>query len=105
MIVSIVLRKTRVNDRAEWEKRLSGLLPRVKAALEAAEGFVSIQYSWGAHGEGEMMQLTTWQTLADCQRYVREGVAADIATMEDALLPTAPHPNGAWVRKTFEVVA
>jgi heme-degrading monooxygenase HmoA len=104
MIVSIVLRKTRINDRAEWEKRLSGLLPRVKAALEASEGFVSVQYSWGADGDGEMMQMTGWETLADCRRYVREGVAADVATMEDAVLPTAPHPDGAWVRKTFEVV-
>lgn len=104
MIVSIVLRKTRINDRAEWEKRLSGLLPRVKGALEAAEGFVSVQYSWGADGEGEMMQMTTWATLADCRRYVREGGAADVATMEDAVLPTAPHPDGAWVRKTFEVI-
>ena len=104
MIVSIVLRKTRISDRAEWEKRLSGLLPRVKAALEAAEGFRSVQYSWGADGDGEMMQTTSWETLADCRRYVREGVAADVATMEDAVLPTAPHPKGAWVRKTFEVM-
>lgn len=104
MIVSIVLRKTRINDRAEWEKRLSGLLPRVRAALEAAEGFIAVQYSWGADGDGEMMQTTSWETLADCWRYVREGVAADVATMEEAVLPTAPHPDGAWVRKTFEIM-
>lgn len=103
MIVSIVLRKTRINDRDEWQKRLSGVLPRVKEALDAAEGFVSVQYASGASGEGDMMQTTTWKTLADCQRYVREGVAADVATMEDAALPTAPHPDGAWVRKTFEI--
>lgn len=104
MIVSILLRKTRIKDRAEWEKRLSGVLPRLKPILEAAPGFISVQYAWGADGEGEIMQTTAWQTLDDCRRYVREGAAADIATIEDAAVPTAPHPDGAWVRKTFEVV-
>lgn len=103
MIVSILLRKTRVKDRAEWEKRLSGAMPRLMAVLEDAPGFVSVQYSWGVEGDGEVMQTTTWQTLDDCRRYVREGAAADVATIEDAAVPTAPHPNGAWVRKTFEI--
>lgn len=104
MIVSIVLRKTRIKDRSEWQSRLAAVLPRIKQALEAEDGFVSVQYSWGADGEGEMMQTTTWTTLDDCRRYIREGTAATVATIEDASLPTAPHPDGAWVRKTFEIV-
>jgi len=104
MIVSILMRKTRIQDRAEWEKRLSGVLPRVKEILKGEHGFVSVEYSWGAEDDGEMMQVTSWDTLKDCQQHVRGGGAADIATMEDAALPTAPFPNGAWVRKTFEVV-
>lgn len=104
MIVSIVLRKTRIDDRGEWESRLAGVLPRIKEALETEDGFVSVQYAWGAQDDGEMMQTTTWKTHEDCRRYVREGTAATVATIEDASLPTAPHPDGAWVRKTFEIV-
>jgi hypothetical protein len=103
MVVSIVLRKTRIKDRGEWESRLNGVLPRLKAVMEGEAGFVSVSYAWGADGQGEMLQTTTWKTLADCRRYVREGAAATVATIEDAALPTAPHPDGAWVRKTFEV--
>ena len=104
MIVSILMRKTRIKDRGEWEKRLSGVLPRVTDVLKAEQGFASVEYSWGVEGDGDMMQVTTWDTPEDCQRHVREGGAAGIATIEDAALPTAPFPNGAWVRKTFEVV-
>ena len=104
MIVSILMRKTRIQDRSEWEKRLSGVLPRVTDVLKGEQGFASVEYSWGVEGDGDMMQVTIWDTPEDCQRHVREGGAADIATIEDAALPTAPFPNGAWVRKTFEVV-
>ena len=104
MIVSILMRKTRIQDRAEWEKCLTGVLPRVKEILKGEQGFVSVEYSWGVEDDGDMMQVTSWDTLKDCQHHVRGGGAADIATMEDAVLPTAPFPDGAWVRKTFEVV-
>jgi hypothetical protein len=104
MIVSILMRKTRIQDRTEWEKRLAGVLPRVKDILKGEQGFVSVEYSWGVEDDGEMMQVTGWNALEDCQLHVRGGGAADIATMEDAVLPTAPFPDGAWVRKTFEVV-
>lgn len=102
MIVSILLRRTRITDRDEWEKRLRGVLPHIRKELEGQEGFVSVQYAWGAQNDGEMMQSTTWKTIDDCRRYVREGGAANVATIEDAALPTAPHPDGAWVRRTFE---
>ena len=104
MIVSILLRKTRIKDRGEWESRLGGVLPRIREALEAEAGFVSVQYAWGLDGDGEMVQTTIWKTADDCRRYVREGAAATVATIEDAAIPTAPHPDGAWVRKTFEAV-
>jgi hypothetical protein len=105
MIVSILMRKTRVSDRAQAEALLASLVPRVKAVLEGERGFVSVQYLWGADEEGQMGQITSWQTLEDCRHYVRQGGAAMVATLEEAALPTAPHPDGAWVRKTFESVS
>lgn len=103
MVVSILTRRTRLKDRAQWEAQLSKLLPRVKPVLEAEAGFVSVQYLWGTEENGEIAQITTWRTLDDCRRYVRQGGAATVATLEDAAMPTAPHPDGAWVRRTYEV--
>ena len=102
MIVSIVTRKTRLKDRGQMESQLAKLLPRVREITEAEDGFVSVEYLWGADGDGEIAQITTWDTLDDCRRYVRGGGAATVATIEDAAMPTAAHPDGAWVRKTFE---
>ncbi len=104
MIVSVLTRKTKVSDREEWESRLSSILPRIKEVLEGQPGFAGVQYMWGVDGDGEMAQVTWWNTLDDCRRYVRMGAAATVATIEDAALPTAPHPDGAWVRRTYEVV-
>jgi hypothetical protein len=104
MVVSILTRKTRVSDRAQAEALLASLMPRIIAVLKGEKGFVSVQYLWGADEEGQVGQITSWQTLADCQSYVRKGGAAMAATLEEAALPTAPHPDGAWVRKTFESV-
>ena len=105
MVVSILLRKTRISDRKQWASQLAGVLPKISQVVEAEPGFVSLQYLWGVDEAGEMAQITTWQTLDDCRHYVRGGAAAGVATIEDAALPTAAHPNGAWVRKTYEVVA
>ena len=104
MIVSIVIRKTAVKDRVQWESRLGQALPKIKDILEAQPGFVSVQYLWGAEDDGEMGQVTTWQTLEDCRRYVREGGAATVGALEDRALPTASYPDGAWLRKTFEAL-
>ncbi len=103
MVISILLRKTRITDRARWQSQIAAVLPKVRALLESEPGFVSVQYLWSADEDGAMAQITTWQTLDDCHRYVRGGPAASVATIEDAAIPTAPHPDGAWVRKTFEV--
>jgi heme-degrading monooxygenase HmoA len=104
MVLSIVVRKTRVRERGEWEGRLRAALPRILEVLRGQPGFLSLQYLWGVHGDGQMGQLTRWQTLEDCQRYVREGGAATVAAYEDLALPTAPYPDGTWLRYTFEVV-
>ncbi len=105
MVVSILTRKTRLRDRSHWEAALQKVLPRISDLLRAEVGFVSVQYAWGAENDGEFAQTTAWDSLDDCLRYIREGTAATLATVEDAAIPTAAHPDGAWVRKTFEVVA
>ncbi len=103
MVVSIVMRKTAVQERAQWEARLAEALPQIKRVLQGEQGFVSVQYLWGAEGDGEMGQITTWQTLEDCRCYVREGGAATVGAYEDRAVPTASHPDGTWLRKTYEV--
>jgi heme-degrading monooxygenase HmoA len=104
MVVSILTRKTRITDRSQYEGLVSTLTEKLSGLFEALPGFVSVQYLWGLSGEGEIAQITTWATADDCRRYVREGVAATVATIEDGIIPTAAHPNGAWVRRTYEAV-
>jgi hypothetical protein len=104
MVVSILRRKSRVSDRARWESQLAGVLPKITAILEKTPGFVSVRYAWDVFGEGEFAQITTWQSEDDCKRYVREGAAATIGTIEEAAIPTALHPDGKWERRTYETV-
>jgi heme-degrading monooxygenase HmoA len=105
MVVSILTRKTRLRERSQWEAALGTVLPRIKDLLASESGFVSVEYAWSVEEGGEFAQITAWKTLDDCRRYVREGGAATVATIEDAAVPTAPHPDGAWVRKTFETAS
>ena len=105
MVVSILRRKSRVPDRARWESQLGGVLPQITAVLEKVPGFLSVQYAWDVNGEGEFAQITTWESEDDCKLYVREGAAATIATLEEAAVPTALHPDGKWVRQTYEIVS
>jgi heme-degrading monooxygenase HmoA len=105
MVISIVTRKTSVSDRGQWQSRLEAALPAILALLKAERGFAGVEYLWGAQDDGQMAQVTRWETLEDCQRYVRGGAAATVALHEDRALPTAPYPNGAWQRRTFEVAA
>lgn len=104
MVVSILTRKTRLRDRVQWEAALGTVLPKISALLASEGGFIAIQYAWGAEDDGEFAQITTWNSLDDCRGYVRGGGAATVATIEDAAVPTAAHPDGAWVRKTFETL-
>ncbi|TMB65533.1 MAG: hypothetical protein E6J43_11885 [Chloroflexi bacterium] len=104
MVVSILRRKSRLTDRARSQSQLDSVLPKITGILQKSPGFVSVQYAWDVNDEGAFAQITSWRTEDDCKRYVREGTAATIATIEEAALPTAPHPDGRWVRQTYEVV-
>ncbi len=79
MVISIVTRKTSVTDRRQWQSRLEGVLPNITEVLKGEHGFLSVQYLWGVEGDGEMSQITRWETLEDCPRYVGEGGAATVA--------------------------
>jgi hypothetical protein len=105
MVKSILTRKTAIKDRAQWQSRLDAVLPKVRAVLEAEPGFESVEYAWGAENDGEFTQTTSWKTAEDCRRYVRDGGAATVGALEDRAIPTASHPEGAWVRKTYEEAA
>lgn len=104
MVVSVLRRKTRLTERARWDAQLAAVLPKIKGVLAQSPGFVSVQYAWDLNEEGAFVQITTWESEEDCRRYVREGPAATVATIEEAALPTAPHPDGRWVRSTYEIV-
>jgi heme-degrading monooxygenase HmoA len=103
MIISILTRQTRITERAVWEASLGTVLPKIRDILGAQPGFVSVQYLWGADEPGRIAQITTWQSEGDCRRYIREGAAATVATIEDAAVPTAAYPNGSWVRTNLSV--
>ncbi len=101
MIVSVLRRKTAIADPDEWDRRAARLLERLRPFLERQPGFLGVELS--RHDDGSMTEETRWQSMGDCQQYVRDGGAATAATISDALLPTAPYPNGAWARETREV--
>ena len=105
MVKSILTRSTSVKDRAQWQSRLDAVLPNLRSILEAEPGFESVEYIWGAENDGEFAQITVWRTMDDCNRYVRDGGAATVGALEDRAIPTASHPDGAWVRKTYEEAA
>ena len=103
MIVSKLSRKTAITDAVEWEQRAARLLDQLRPYLERQSGFAGIDLS--RDDEGRMTETTRWESPSDCRRYVRGGAAATAATMSDALLPTAPYPDGAWLRETSEETA
>ncbi len=100
MIVSVLRRKTAIADPEEWDKRAARLLERLRPLLERQPGFAGVDLR-REEGAG-LVEETRWQSADDCRRYVREGAAATAATFADALLPTAPYPDGAWHRETRE---
>lgn len=99
--ISILMRQTRIEERAVWEGALETVLSSVREVLESSPGFVSVEYLWSADTPGRFAQITTWATEDDCRRYIREGAAATVATIEEAAVPTAAYPNGTWVRHNF----
>lgn len=105
MVKSILTRTTSVKDREQWQSRLDAVLPKVRAVLEAEAGFQSVEYVWSAEDDGEFVQITAWDTLDNCNRYIRDGGAATVGALEDRAIPTASQPDGTWVRKTYEDAA
>jgi hypothetical protein len=101
MVISILMRHTRITDRAVWEASLGTVLPKLREIMQSHAGFVSVQYLWGADEPGKFAQITTWNSEDECRKYIREGGAATVATIEDAAVPTAAYPNGNWVRHTY----
>lgn len=104
VIRSTLSRKTMVTDAAEFDKRQGALIERLLPLLERQPGFVS--HEMRPEGDaGGMVQVTTWQSDADCRAYLRNGAAAMAATMLDAFFPTAPFPDGNWLRTSEEIGA
>jgi heme-degrading monooxygenase HmoA len=103
MIRSTLTRKTIVTDAAEFEKRQAALDRRLLTLLQKQPGFVSYEMRRDGEGGG-MVQVTSWQSEDDCRAYLRKGGAAMAATILDAFFPTAPYPDGNWVRENVEAV-
>ncbi len=96
---STLTRTTTITKPEDWDKRVTGLLARLEPYLQKQPGFVSHTLTKEGAG-GAMTQTTTWATPDDCTNYIRGGAAAMAATWIDGFLPTAPYPNGNWVRET-----
>lgn len=101
MIRSTLRRKTTVRDAAEWDRRQAALQQRLAPFLERQQGF-RLQELRREGDDGGMVQVTEWATAEDCRAYLRNGAAAMAATWLDAFFPTAPFPDGNWVRETVE---
>lgn len=104
MIRSTLSRNTTIADPAEFEKRQTALLKVLLPLLQPQTGFVSHEMRREGDGGG-MVQVTVWQTAPECSAYLRNGAAAMAATMLDAFFPTAPFPDGNWVRQNAELDA
>lgn len=101
MIVSTLRRKTTVTDAGEFAKRQEALAARLKPLLERQPGFAGYEMHRDGVGGG-MTEITRWQSADDCRAYLRNGAAAMAATFLDAFFPTAPFPDGNWVRENAE---
>jgi len=100
MVISVLTRQTAIRDADEFQKRVSRFAERARPVLALQAGFGGLTIE--GMGDGGLRETTSWTSMDDCRRYVREGGAAMVATIADAVLPTAPYPNGAWVRETRE---
>jgi hypothetical protein len=98
MVVSTLTRTTTVRDAEDFAKRQQALEARIGPLMQKQHGFVSREMRRDGDGGG-MVEVTTWQTEDDCRNYLRNGGAAMAATILDAFGPTAPYPNGNWVRE------
>lgn len=101
MVESTLRRISTVTDPAEFEKRRDALVARLLPHLQRQAGFVSHELRLDGDGGGQA-EITVWRSGDDCRSYLRNGAAAMAATWLDAFFPTAPFPNGNWVRETIE---
>jgi hypothetical protein len=101
VVVSTLKRITIIRDADEFAKRQQALESRIAPLMQKQPGFVSREMRRDGAGGG-MVEVTTWQTPDDCRNYLRNGGAAMAATILDAFFPTAPYPNGNWLRETVE---
>ena len=99
--VHTLRRQTTIANPDEWERRSAAYTQRVLPYLQEQPGFVSHEIVREGDGAG-MVEKTAWSTAEDCRNFVRGGPAATAATWLDAFLPTAPYPNGNWIRETTE---
>lgn len=100
-VVSTLQRTSIVTSQEEWDKRTGALRARLLPYLERQPGFVSHELRRAGAGGG-MVETTHWRSMDDCRAYLRGGGAAMCATWLDAFLPTAPFPDGNWIRATTE---
>ena len=101
MFVAVLRRKTTVTTADEWEKRQAALSPRLDALLARQPGFFSHDLRRDGD-DGSMVEETAFDSADGVRAYLRGGAAAMAATMLDAFFPTAPYPNGNWLRETVE---
>jgi heme-degrading monooxygenase HmoA len=102
MFVATLKRTTVVAHAEEFEKRRGALLARLLPYLQRQPGFVAHELQRDGEAGG-MIETTTWRSEADRRAFLREGAAAMAATWLDAFFPTAPYPNGNWIRTMAEV--
>jgi heme-degrading monooxygenase HmoA len=102
MIVATLTRATTVTQAEEFDKRRDAFVARVAPYLQRQPGFVAHDVRRDGDGGG-MVETTKWRNEADCRAFLRGGAAAMAATWLDGFFPTAPYPNGNWVRTTVEI--
>lgn len=90
MVISVAVRSTSLRSKEEWQSRLARVMPRIEAVLKSQPGFVSAEFRWGVHGDGQVANVTCWQTDADAVRYVRGGGAATVDALDQSVVPPIP---------------
>jgi hypothetical protein len=98
-VISRLDRKTTITSHDEWAKRVERLKPVILPILEKQPGFQGIDFEWTDDG---IVETTRWDSEENCRNYVRNGAAATVATYSDGFLPSAPYPNGTWVRSNSD---
>jgi hypothetical protein len=101
MVVSVATRTTSLRDRAEWEKRMTRVMPEIEKILRKQAGFVSAEFRWGVHGDGSISNITTWSSDEDAVRFNRGGAAATIDWLDQLVAPPNPDYRNAPRRFTY----